>query len=154
MTDQPLDHDVDGGEFDDFDAWRQAQRAKRGQGKRVRIFGRVVEMPTSLPLGLSLDLDELATSSEREDLERIVGEIYGADALDHWVSGDADVQDLQVLLAYGIAVASGMRDITFARAAEMVADLQRKAAEGQLPGKARKKSKKRGPGGGSPATGR
>jgi hypothetical protein len=146
--------DVD--EVADFDAWRSEQRARRGGGKRVRVFGRVVEMPTSIPLGLTIDMDRLAGSDDLRDIQRVVGQVYGAQALDHWIEHGVELEDFQVLMAYGVATAGG-QDITFDRAAELVAELRAKDAarqQARAEGKDRKKKrKKRGPGGGSPAAG-
>lgn len=141
------------GEVADFDQWREQQRRRRGGGHRVRAFGREVELPTSIPLGLTLDLDHLSGSSDLADIKRIVGQIYGADALDHWIDGGVELEDFQVLMAYGIAAANG-QNITFERAAELVAEARAKQ-EAKAQGKGRKgKKKRKGPGGGSPATGR
>lgn len=148
-VDEP--EDLDG--VEDFDAWRREQKAKRGAGKRVRIFGHVVEMPTSLPLGLTIELDKVAASSDMDDIKKIVGHVYGPNALDQWVAGGADLEDFQVLLAYGVASAAG-QNLTFEDAAAKIADLRaQEAKRGKAPKKANKKGKKRGPGGGSPAAG-
>jgi hypothetical protein len=153
MTPHTPQHDPDqADEVADFDQWREQQRRRRGGGKRVRAFGQLVELPTGMPLGLTLALDHLSGSSDLADIKRIVGQIYGADALDHWIANGVELEDFQVLLTYGIAAANGQA-ITFERAAELVAEARAKQ-EVKAQGKARKKGKKRGPGGGSPAAGR
>lgn len=139
-------------EVEDFDAWREQQKAKRGRGRRVRIFGQLVDLPSSMPLGLSISMDTLSESSDLADVQEVVGALYGRDALDHWIAEGVDLFEFQVLMAWGIAGASGKR-LTFDEAADLVVEAEKKKAA--TPGKAKKrKGKKRGPGGGSPATGR
>lgn len=155
MSEQPptsLDDEPDDfGEVEDFDAWRSQQRAKRTGGRRVKVFGRVVALPTSLPLGLQLSLDDI---SNVDDVRRIVGILYGEDALDHWVECDVDMADFQTLMAWGMASADGQR-ITFDEAARLVAEATKeKAAAGKARAPKKAKKRKRGPGGGSPAAGR
>lgn len=127
-------------EVEDFDAWREQQKAKRAGGRRVKVFGRVVALPSSLPLGLTISMDDLAGSSDIEDVQQVVGVLYGKGALDHWIAEGCDLEDFQVLMAWGVASASGQR-ITFDRAVELVAEAEKKKATAKA-GKARKGKKK------------
>jgi hypothetical protein len=140
---EDLDQDVAPDELDDdiedFELWRTKQKAKRKR-KRARIFGRVVTLPTSIPLGLSMDEAKLRRSSNEDDLKLIVGHLFGKDALEHWASQGADLEDFQVLLTYGYAHADG-QDITFEEAAQIAAEA-RAEEEKREAGKARKKAKK------------
>lgn len=140
------------GEYDDFDAWLASQAS----GRRVKILGEIVTLPDDIPLGYRAKLTRAQHSDDEEEIKELVGLIFGEGALDRWTEANIGIRAFQTLLVYGDAHLAG-KPVTFAEAAEAV----RKAAdadagpEGKAP-TGRKKTKKgrRGPGGGSPATGR
>lgn len=129
-------------EVEDFDAWRAQQKTKRAGGRRVKVFGRVVALPSSLPLGLTIGMDDLADSDSLEDVQQVVGVLYGRGALDHWIAEGCDLDDFQVLMAWGVASASGQH-ITFDRAVELVAEAGKKKATRGKAGKRKKPKRKR-----------
>lgn len=129
-------------EVEDFDAWRAQQRAKRTGGRRVKVFGTVVTLPSSLPLGVTLSMDDLGDSSDIDDVRDVVGILYGKDALDHWIAEGVDLDDFQILMAWGVASASG-QNITFDRAAELVAEAEKKKATRGKAGKGKRKKKRK-----------
>ncbi|MGH2820564.1 MAG: hypothetical protein ACRDJ5_07925 [Actinomycetota bacterium] len=141
---QPDEPDLDeqeAAEVEDFDAWRAQQKAKRGTGRRVRVFGRVVTLPTSMPLGLTISMDTLSDSSDLKDVQHVVGELYGKGALDHWIKQGVDLDEFQVLMAWGVASANGQR-ITLDEAAALVAGAAKKATTGKAQGRKKPKRKR------------
>lgn len=137
---EPVDEDTTQ-DVEDFDAWRAARKAARGGGKRTRVFGRLVTLPTSLPLGLITELEEASGSSSMDDVKTIVGRLYGEDALEYWSSTDADLEDFQILLGYGMSVAQGQNrtfDEIAATVEQALTEHEKKAEEKAK--KARKRS--------------
>ena len=93
-----------------------------------------------MPLGLSISI-ETSTSANLEEVQQLVGALYGADALDHWIESGCKLRGFQVLLAYGYLHASG-RDVTFDEAAELVRNAEAESAGSKATaaaGKARRK---------------
>lgn len=133
---------VGSGEYDDFDAWRAARKAKRGLGKQTLVFGRMVTMPSTMPLGLQIELEENADSSDMDDTKRLVAYVYGEDALEFWISKDADLDDFQILLAYGLSCAQG-QNLSFDQIADRITAANQ-AQQEQADRKAKKKRKRSG----------
>ncbi|TDD25056.1 hypothetical protein E1287_37635 [Actinomadura sp. KC06] len=137
-TPQPDEPDLDAleaaeeaAEVEGFDAWRAQQQARRAGGRSTTVFGRVVTLPSSMPLGLSISMDNLSGSSDIKDVRKVVGALFGKGALDHWIASGVDLFEFEVLMAWGVASANGQH-ITFERAAELVKEAEaRKAARGK-----------------------
>ncbi|HEY3683471.1 MAG TPA: hypothetical protein VGL93_10550 [Streptosporangiaceae bacterium] len=144
--DDPYEDDADDqedeGDAYDFDAWRASEAARRAAEDRprtVRLFGRSVPVPTSVPLGVAMHGGKSADDDKA--VRASVAALYGADALTHWAENGATLDDLQVLLAWGMAVAAG-REVSFERAVELLAEAKEKEAAGKA--RARPKTRRRG----------
>ncbi|MBA9003731.1 hypothetical protein [Thermomonospora cellulosilytica] len=151
MTENPSTIDADevdeageAGETIDFNAWLATEQAARGGGKRIRVFGKVIALPTDLPLGFTLALDQTSESSDLDDVKKMVAALYGDDALDHWVKEGLGLFGFQVLLAYGSAVAAG-QTVTLDEVAAKVreANKQREQGKAQKPGRGKKGKRQR-----------
>jgi hypothetical protein len=138
-ADEPQQHD-------DFLAFWRAHRAKDAP-EIQRILGVDVPVPTELPLALAALGDELATSEDQGDVERIVTLLFGEDVYQRWVTAGLTAEQLAVLMAWGMANATGT-PTTFAEAAQLAADAEaagkaRKAAV--VPNRAARRASSRTP---------
>lgn len=92
--------------LEDFDAYWESIGRK---GKRTRIMGEVVTLPPSLPLQFELEAQKLRRSKNERDMRKLVGILFGDDALDKWTKAGLDLHQLMVLLAWAPRVISGQR---------------------------------------------
>jgi hypothetical protein len=96
----PVEYDptpVDADGVEDFDAFWDQQNRK---GARVRIMGEVVQLPPAMPLQFQLESQRLDTSEDDDDVRRVVGLLFGSDAIDRWAEAGMDLQQFRVLLAW------------------------------------------------------
>lgn len=149
MTNNPTPHlDPEVENFDDFDAWRRARLAARGETKPVTVFGREVVLPTGLPLGWTIEMETAAASDDPKIIRKMVGVLYGDDALDWFIEAGCTTDEFEILLAFGFAHADG-KPVSFQRAAELVAEAneerrvaaEKERAEGKVPARKPPKSK-------------
>lgn len=103
----------------DFDAfWKK--RDKKRPAKRLRIFGQVVELPKSLPLQFELEARRVAKSKRDEDVHNLVAILFGADAYEAWAEAGMDLDQFQVLLAWGPRYIAGQQ-VTLEQVADELA---------------------------------
>lgn len=121
-TDLP-DVETDG--VEDFDAFWAGQDRKR---KTTTIMGHTVTLPPSIPLQFELEAKAAQRSKRGRDVKRLVGILFGADALERWAADGMDLEQFMVLLAWAPRVIAGQR-ITLAEvAAEVRAALDTQGA--------------------------
>ncbi|WP_028814427.1 hypothetical protein [Streptomyces flavidovirens] len=98
-------------------------------GKTETIRGVTVTIPTDVPLAMEMRISELRESSAEQDIRELLGMLFGADHLDAWRDAGMGLTELQTVLAWGMAHASG-KPLTFAEAYEAVMSAQ---GEGKAP---------------------
>lgn len=123
MTDPQQPGAPDSGSWDSF--WEEIHAAARTE----TIRGVTITVPTDVPLRIERRMDELRDSAEEADVAELVAELFGADALDTWVTNGMGVVEFKTLIAWGVAQGNG-RDISFRDAYEKV----RAADEGKPAG--------------------
>lgn len=115
-------HDTDALATHDFDAF-WAQHGP-GEVETVRLMGHVVPVPTDVPLWVTLKVDSTDAMQDHSEVRRMVRELYGPDALQHWADAGMGSKQLSTLLAWSVAKAQGA-EITFEDAAQRVGELMR-----------------------------
>ena len=122
-------------------------------GARTEVIrGVTVQVPRDVPFGFEERLQELSESSSREDIADLVESLFGAETFAAWDEAGMGLQELQVVLTWGMAQASG-RDLSFREAYEMVLN----GAEGKAPSgqnRAARRSQSKSTGGQSKPTSR
>lgn len=94
------------------------------------IRGVTVTVPSDVPLAMEMRITELRESSAEKDIGELIALLFGADDyLDRWRDAGMGLNELQTVLAWGMAHASG-KPTTFAEAYEAVMSAQ---AEGKAP---------------------
>lgn len=99
---EPVEYDptpVDAEGVEDFDAFWQEQDAKRDRIP-VRIRGRVHFLPPALPLEFDMLSRKNAKRQDPKLVERLVGMLFGKDALAKWSRAGMDNEEFALLLAY------------------------------------------------------
>ncbi len=98
--------------WDDF--WAEVSR-----GRTEVIRGVEVQVPTDMPLIVEQRVEELQSSSRLEDIQDLLGLLFGADVLDQWLQAGMGLREFQVIITWGLAHASG-RELTFQEALDLV----------------------------------
>lgn len=86
--------------WDDF--WASVSR-----GRTETIRGVEVQMPTDMPMVVDKRVEELQNSSRLEDVQELIGLLFGADVLDQWIDAGMGLREFQVVMTWGMAHASG-----------------------------------------------
>jgi hypothetical protein len=111
-------------------------------GRTEVIRGVEVTVPRDIPLALERRIGELQESESEEDFAELIALLFGTDALDRWRENGMGLLELQTVLAWGLAQASG-QDLSFAEAFELVKREQ--AGEGKAPNRAARRAASRAP---------
>lgn len=98
-------------------------------GRTEVIRGVEVTVPTDVPLIVEKRFDDLRDSDAEDDIAELISMLFGVDALDAWRDGGMGLRELQTVLTWGMAHATG-REITFREALDIV----QRAEEGKAPG--------------------
>lgn len=101
-------HDVDTTDdgTEDFDAFWSSQKRT---GRRVRLFGEVVELPPALPLQFEMEARRLQRSKRDKDVTRLVGILFGEDALERYAAAGMDIEQFRLLLAWAPRAIAGQK---------------------------------------------
>lgn len=118
---------------DDFLAFWAQHRDTDAPPETKRILGVDVVVPTDVPLSFEEEAQRLADSQDRGDFERLLEVLFGAGVLQAWKANGLTAPQLRVLVAWGMANASG-QPTTFAEAARLVAKAEAKKAEMEAAG--------------------
>lgn len=100
-------------DFDQF--WQQRDRKRPA----TTIMGRRVELPPALPLRFEMEARLASRSKSEADVQRLVGILFGEDALEHWRDNGMDLEQFMVLLAWAPRVIAGQQ-VTLAEVADAV----------------------------------
>lgn len=123
-TPEPVEYDrapaADEFGTEDFDAFWESRTRKV---RLTKIMGQVVELPPALPLRFEMEARRVERSRSEEDVRRLVGILFGEDALDGWIERGLDSEQFPVLLAWGPRVIAG-QDITLAEVADLIEKAQ------------------------------
>lgn len=94
-------------ELEDFEAfWAQQKRPRVGLRN---VFGVDVVLPPALPLSFEIEAYQLQQADSDEATRRMVAILFGEDALNTWIEGGMDPEQLGVLLLWGAQNADGNR---------------------------------------------
>jgi hypothetical protein len=115
---------------DDFLAYWATRPAKKAETKT--ILGVTVPVPHDVPLKFNDEVAERFGSSDPESVNYLLETLFGSDPLAQWVENGATAEQLQVILAWGMANAQGQLT-TFAEAAELIEQARARDAEGKAP---------------------
>lgn len=88
-------------------------------GRTEVIRGVEVQVPTDMPMVMEKRVEELSDSDREEDLAELISLLFGDDVLSAWVEAGMGARELQTVLTWGMAHASG-RDLSFAEALDLV----------------------------------
>lgn len=115
----------------DARAWDAFWAEVQGEGRTETIRGVTVPVPSDLPLGFKARMDQLRDSDRDEDVQELVGMVFGPGVLDQWITAGMGMREFQTVLTWGMSCGGG-NPITFREAYELVA-----GAEGKSPGPSR-----------------
>lgn len=109
---------VEHGAVEDFAAFWDSQQ--RDDGKVLRnVYGTDLWLPGSLPLAVQAEAERLQESETWADTRRLVGILFDLDdaVIDGWAEQGMDLEQLQVLILWGMRNLSG-EDTSLAQARE------------------------------------
>ncbi|MBT2449483.1 hypothetical protein J7F03_20800 [Streptomyces sp. ISL-43] len=138
---------------DSFDAyWAEVSGART-----ETIRGITVRVPVDVPMVLEQRMADLQDSEQEEDIAELVAFLFnvGPDTLSTWRQKGMGLTEFQVVLAWGLAHASGS-DLTFAQAHELVKKAEAEGkAQAAAPNRAARRASSASTGGRSkPTSGR
>ncbi|MEU1554008.1 hypothetical protein ABZ517_14985 [Streptomyces scabiei] len=81
--------------------------AEVSPGRTEVIRGVEVQVPTDMPMIVTRRIEELQNSSALEDVQELIGLLFGADVLDRWIEAHMGLKEFQVVMTWGLAHASG-----------------------------------------------
>lgn len=98
--------------WDDF--WAEVS------GARTEVIrGVTVQVPRDVPFGFQERLNELSSSSAREDVAELVERLFGAEIFEQWEEANMGLRELLTALTWGMAQAAGT-DMAFREAYDLV----------------------------------
>ncbi|MEU3102926.1 hypothetical protein [Streptomyces griseoflavus] len=131
-----LDHDGElelepGHELADFDAFFAEQAEPVKQGVPLRLYGRTYTLPPTLPALFTLQLHRVQHSARPEDIRRLLGSLFGPDAVDHWTEHGMDDRKLGIVLLWSTANVAEPGKVSMERAAQMYDEREQAKAQGK-----------------------
>lgn len=149
MTDpliEPAEGEV---EVADFDAFFAEQAEPEKQGVPLKLYGRTYVLPATLPALFTLQLHRLQSSARPEDIRRLLGSLFGPDAVDHWTEAGMSDRHLGIVLLWSTTNVAKPGAVSMERAAQLYDE--REAAKGKAtPRPAQGKPRPKGKGKGKP----
>lgn len=130
-------------EVADFDAFFTEQ-TERKTGAALRLYGREYVLPASLPLLVTLQMERLKDSSDPGDIRRLLGSLFGPDALDSWADQGMDDRQLGIVLIWSTANCRNPGSISMDDAARLY-DERLATSEGKAPNRAARRESTRNP---------
>ncbi|MEU1020258.1 hypothetical protein [Streptomyces sp. NPDC005898] len=144
MTEQPIDQAEDAVEVADFDAFFAEQAEPEPKGVPLRLYGRTYTLPATLPALFTLQLHRVQHSARPEDIRRLLGSMFGPDAVDHWTEAGMSDRHLGIVLLWSTANVAEPGTVSMERAAQLYDEREAakgKAAPRRAPAKPRPKAK-------------
>ncbi|MFZ3569281.1 hypothetical protein ACNYS0_20225 [Streptomyces sp. BH034] len=142
LDDDQLEQDPAGGEVADFDAFFAEQAEPEPQGIPLRLFGRTYTLPGTLPALFALQLHRVQHSSRPEDVRRLLGALFGPDAVDHWTERGMSDRKLGIVLLWATANVAEPDSVSMQRAAELYDEREQAKAGKAAPRPAKPKGGK------------
>jgi hypothetical protein len=90
---------IEAAQEEDFDAFWSGVGRKATSLRNV--FGVDVTLPAALPLRFEVEARAVADSQDPDNTKRMVGILFGEDALDRWTAAGMDIEQFAVLLLWG-----------------------------------------------------
>lgn len=152
MTDPTIEPAEDGVEVADFDAFFAEQAEPELKGVPLRLYGRTYTLPPTLPALFTLQLHRVQHSARPEDIRRLLGSLFGPDAVDHWTEAGMSDRHLGIVLLWATANVAEPGVVSMERAAQLYDEREAtkgKAAPRRAPAKPKPKGNK-GKGKGKP----
>ncbi|MFM9576776.1 hypothetical protein ACKI1I_03615 [Streptomyces turgidiscabies] len=141
MTDLDLDLDeqqlADGAGPADFDAFFAEESATRPR-QSLTLYGTGYQLPESLPLMFTLQMERVQTSSNADDVRKMLATLYGLDVLDTWAEHGMTDRQLGVVLIYSAANIRRPGSCTMQRAAQLYE--QQEAGKAAAPNRAARRA--------------
>lgn len=132
---KPTAETVDTASFDAF--WAEVQ----GKRQSEIIRGVSVPVPDDLPIRFRKRMIELQDSDRDEDVQELVGMIFGEGILDQWIAAGMGGREFKVVMTWGLANGGG-KPTSFREAFDIVqnADAQGKEASAPSPNRAARRA--------------
>jgi hypothetical protein len=109
---------VEGPDFTDADAFFAAE-VLPVRPAVLHMYGRVYTLPTQVPLSFNLLLERHQEDTGMDAFREVLGPIFGADALDYWISRGIDDRRLGIVLGWAIANMRNPGSVSLAEAARL-----------------------------------
>lgn len=132
---------ADVGSFDAF--WAEVS----GSGTET-IRGVEVTIPTDVPIAMELRIQQLQESESEQDVRELIGLLFGGDALDQWAAAGMGLRELQTVLTWGVARASGV-EMSFREAYDTVTAAASSEGKAPAPNRAARRSASKRPSAGT-----
>ncbi|MFD8948995.1 hypothetical protein ACFV0B_09100 [Streptomyces xanthophaeus] len=144
MTETHLDTDARP-EVADFDAFFAEQTRRAPAGLPLRLYGRAYVLPPKMTTLFALQLQRVHTSAHPDDIRRLLGALFGPDAIDHWAENGMDDRSFGIVLLWSTSNMTAPGSMTMAQAAaEYDARETAQDSAGKARPRPRPKGKKRG----------
>ncbi|WP_399088028.1 hypothetical protein ACGH2B_12510 [Streptomyces sp. BBFR2] len=120
MSDDALDHEhgQEHGAAADFDAFF-AEQATAKPRATLTLYGRTYTLPDSMPLLFTIQMERVQASEDPDDVRRMLGTLYGPDALDQWAEKGMTDRQLGIVLIWSAANIRTPGSVSMQRAAEL-----------------------------------
>ncbi|MFI1191539.1 hypothetical protein [Streptomyces californicus] len=144
MTEQPIEPDEVEVEVADFDAFFAEQAEPEPKGHPLKLYGRTYTLPPTLPALFTLQLHRVQHSARPEDIRRLLGSMFGPDAVDHWTEAGMSDRHLGIVLLWATANVAEPGVVSMSRAAQLYDEREAtkgKATAPKPPAKPRPKAK-------------
>ncbi|MFK0233727.1 hypothetical protein [Streptomyces vinaceus] len=138
-----FDHQDDAPEVADFDAFFAEQTRPAAQGLPLRLFGRDYVLPPKMTTLFALQLQRVHTSARPEDIRRLLGALFGPDAIGDWTEHGMDDRQFGIVLLWSTSNMTEPGSMTMAQAAE---EYDAREAAQATAGKARPRPRPKGKG--------
>lgn len=115
------------------------------------IRGVEVRVPQDMPLNFRRRLQQLEASDSEEDIHELVGSLFGAGVFQQWLDAGMGGREFKVVLAWGMANASGQA-LDFREAYDRVVAMEQGKAPSAPANRAARRSQSKGTGGRSKRT--
>ncbi|MBC9714079.1 hypothetical protein H9Y04_16060 [Streptomyces sp. TRM66268-LWL] len=129
MTEQPIEPAEVEVEVADFDAFFAEQAEPERRGVPLKLYGRTYVLPPSLPALFTLQLHRVQHSARPDDIRRLLGSLFGPDAVDHFSEAGMSDRHLGIVLLWATANVAEPGGVSMERAAQLYDE--REAARGK-----------------------
>jgi hypothetical protein len=130
--DQALDVDQAVDDVADFDAFFAEQAEPERRGVPLRLYGRTYTLPPTLPALYMLQLHRVMHSARPEDIRRLLGSLFGPEAVDDWAEAGMDDRKLGIVLMWATANVADPGSLSMEQAAAAY-DKREAAKAGKAP---------------------